>query len=151
MTDNTTATPPRSRPTTMHDAATPLPAHLRLTRWRQLLGLVPTGDLASAPSSSSSSSYSTHNSSAAYAATKQRIYSAITGGDSFDPLLSSGTSSSAFYDSMERKKVIELDLSRVGDDQFYRQRKRIDVLLNVLFLWATEHPRTGYRQGMHEV
>ena len=130
----------------MHDAATPLPAHLRLTRWRQLLGLVPAGDLASAPSSS----YTTH-SSAAYAATKQRIYSAITGGDSFDPLLSSGTSSSAFYDSMERKKVIELDLSRVGDDQFYRQRKRIDVLLNVLFLWATEHPRTGYRQGMHEV
>lgn len=125
-------------------ASAPVPAHLRVSRWRELLGLLPAGDTLSWAALLAAQS-------AAYAATKQRIYSTIIGGDEFDPLLSSGSTSSVFYDSMERKKVIELDLSRVGDDLFYLQRKRIDVLLNVLFLWATEHPRTGYRQGMHEV
>ena len=42
-------------------------------------------------------------------------------------------------------------MSRIGDELFYQQKKRSDILLNVLFLWSMQHPRTGYRQGMHEI
>ena len=81
-----------------------------------------------------------------YACWKRECYGSII----CDPL-GTGEEQTSFYQRMENKRVIELDLSRIGDELFYQQKKRSDILLNVLFLWSMQHPRTGYRQGMHEI
>ena len=55
-------------------------------------------------------------------------------------------------------KFIQGDLERLymngmeEDEEYFQQPDRTRVLLNVLFVWAEEHPHTsGYRQGMHEI
>lgn len=86
-----------------------------------------------------------------YIQLKQDTYSSITSNGGFDPLLGECDETQSFYESMEKKRLIQLDLSRIDEELFYQQRKRCDILLNVLFLWSMKHSRIGYRQGMHEI
>ena len=37
------------------------------------------------------------------------------------------------------------------DDEYFKSPIHQNMLLNILFIWATRHRRTGYRQGMHEI
>lgn len=37
------------------------------------------------------------------------------------------------------------------EDEYFKNERRQGMLLNILFLWASLHPKTSYRQGMHEI
>jgi hypothetical protein len=57
---------------------------------------------------------------------------------------------------VEVVKFIQGDLERLYmagiEGEYFQEAGRARVLLNVLFVWAEEHPHTsGYRQGMHEI
>ena len=115
----------------------------RALHWRLLLGLLPLDDEASW-----SELILAHVET--YVCWKRECYGSILTQEHGDPL-ALGEEQTSFYNRMENKQVIELDLSRIGEDLFYQQKKRSDIILNVLFLWSMEHSRTGYRQGMHEI
>ena len=85
-----------------------------------------------------------------YRSWKGECYGSLLTQEAGDPL-ATGEAQTSFYNQLENKRVIELDLSRIGDDMFYQQQKRSDILLNVLFLWSMQQARIGYRQGMHEI
>ena len=60
-----------------------------------------------------------------------------------------------YYKSMELATFIKGDLERLYitgiEDDFFQLKWRKDVLLNVLLVWALDHPLISYRQGMHEI
>ena len=37
------------------------------------------------------------------------------------------------------------------EDEYFQIPRRRDIILTVLFLWASQHKITSYRQGMHEI
>jgi hypothetical protein len=72
----------------------------------------------------------------------------------FDPL-SDDTDTLLYFENIEIKKSIELDLNRLYmtgvDEDYFQTKSRTTVLLNVLFIWSVQNPITSYRQGMHEI
>ena len=56
---------------------------------------------------------------------------------------------------LEIVSFIKGDLERLYmngvDDEYFKSPIHQHMLLNILFIWATRHRRTGYRQGMHEI
>jgi TBC1 domain family protein 5 len=57
-----------------------------------------------------------------------------------------------FFQDAELKKQINLDLRRVYPElTFFKQQFIQDEMLRILFIYAREHPRTMYKQGMHEL
>ena len=116
---------------------------LRALSWRLLLGVLPLDD-----TSSWSQRLLAHDET--YRSWKGECYGSLLTQEACDPL-ATGEAQTSFYNQLENKRVIELDLSRIGDDMFYQQQKRSDILLNVLFLWSMQQARIGYRQGMHEI
>lgn len=72
----------------------------------------------------------------------------------FDPL-SDDTDTLLYFENIGIKKSIELDLNRLYmtgiDDDYFQNKSRASVLLNVIFIWSVQNPITSYRQGMHEI
>ncbi len=56
---------------------------------------------------------------------------------------------------MELATFIKGDLERLYvtgiEDEYFELKRRRDILLNVLLVWALRHPSISYRQGMHEI
>jgi TBC1 domain family protein 5 len=57
-----------------------------------------------------------------------------------------------FFEDTELKKAILMDVERTSDDvAFFQLTRTHRLMLQILFVYAKEHPQLGYRQGMHEV
>jgi len=75
-----------------------------------------------------------------------------------DPLSGGGAESAewkTYYKNMDLINFIKGDLTRLYmtgiEDEYFEEPRRRDIILNVLFVWAAQHPTTSYRQGMHEI
>eukprot|EP00123_Amoebidium_parasiticum_P009269 comp19375_c0_seq1/m.22335 comp19375_c0_seq1/g.22335 ORF comp19375_c0_seq1/g.22335 comp19375_c0_seq1/m.22335 type:complete len:632 (-) comp19375_c0_seq1:725-2620(-) len=57
-----------------------------------------------------------------------------------------------YFQDTELKKEIVLDVERtIPEVAFFQLKRTQHLLLNILFVYAKEHPALGYRQGMHEL
>mmetsp|Transcript_23892 Transcript_23892/g.35058 ORF Transcript_23892/g.35058 Transcript_23892/m.35058 type:complete len:725 (-) Transcript_23892:69-2243(-) len=60
-----------------------------------------------------------------------------------------------YYKDLEMVAFIKGDLERLYmngvDDEYFKSERHHNMLLNVLFIWASRNPQTAYRQGMHEI
>eukprot|EP00124_Ichthyophonus_hoferi_P002135 Ihof_evm6s134 gene=Ihof_evmTU6s134 len=57
-----------------------------------------------------------------------------------------------YFLDAEVKKQIILDIERTFPEEAFFQHKRTQrLMLNILFIYAKQHPTLGYRQGMHEL
>jgi hypothetical protein len=72
-----------------------------------------------------------------------------------DPLSDNNPETFMYFENIEKKTAIDLDLNRLYmngiDEEYFRTKRRNNFLLNVLFIWSVQRPRTSYRQGMHEI
>lgn len=60
-----------------------------------------------------------------------------------------------YYKTMELSNFIRGDLERLYvsgiHHTYFEDKAHQEILLNVLLVWALQHPQISYRQGMHEI